>query len=64
MRTLAVAFNPATHPATGDAMFDLADNEMSLGMGQHGKTRIGPNGRISSPREQLNLIYKIFSRGD
>ena len=37
MRTLAVAFNPATHPATGDAMFDLAEDEMSIGMGQHGE---------------------------
>jgi dihydroxyacetone kinase-like protein len=37
MRTLAVAFNPATHPATGDAMFDLSEDEMSIGMGQHGE---------------------------
>jgi len=37
MRTLAVAFNPATHPATGDAMFDLAEDEISIGMGQHGE---------------------------
>jgi dihydroxyacetone kinase-like protein len=37
MRTLAVAFNPATHPATGDAMFDLGEDEMSIGMGQHGE---------------------------
>ena len=37
MRTLAVAFNPATHPATGDAMFDLGAEEMSIGMGQHGE---------------------------
>ena len=37
MRTLAVAFNPATHPATGDAMFDLGEDEMSMGMGQHGE---------------------------
>ena len=37
MRTLAVAFNPATHPTTGDAMFDLAENEMCIGMGQHGE---------------------------
>jgi dihydroxyacetone kinase-like protein len=41
MRTLAVAFNPATHPATGDAMFDLAENEMSIGMGQHGEAGTG-----------------------
>ena len=37
MRTLAVAFNPATHPATGDAMFDLGEEEMCIGMGQHGE---------------------------
>jgi dihydroxyacetone kinase-like protein len=37
MRTLAVAFNPATHPATGDAMFDLGEDEMCIGMGQHGE---------------------------
>lgn len=37
MPSLAVAFNPATHPATGDAMFDLAEDEMSIGMGQHGE---------------------------
>jgi dihydroxyacetone kinase-like protein len=37
MRTLAVAFTPATHPTTGDAMFDLAEDEMSIGMGQHGE---------------------------
>lgn len=37
MRTLAVAFIPATHPATGDAMFDLGEEEMAIGMGQHGE---------------------------
>ncbi len=37
MRTLAVAFKPATHPATGDAMFDLGEEEMAIGMGQHGE---------------------------
>ena len=40
MRTLAVAFNPATHPLTGDAMFDLAEDEMSIGVGQHGEVGI------------------------
>jgi dihydroxyacetone kinase-like protein len=37
MRTLAVAFEPATHPVTGETMFDLAKDEMSIGMGQHGE---------------------------
>jgi dihydroxyacetone kinase-like protein len=40
MRTLAVAFNPATHPITGDAMFELAEDEMSIGVGQHGEVGI------------------------
>ena len=40
MRTLAVAFEPATHPVTGDTMFELAKDEMSIGMGQHGEAGI------------------------
>jgi dihydroxyacetone kinase-like protein len=40
IRTLAVAFKPATHPTTGDVMFDLGDDEMAIGMGQHGEAGI------------------------
>jgi dihydroxyacetone kinase-like protein len=40
MRTLAVAFNPATHPLTGDVMFDLAEDEMCIGVGQHGEVGV------------------------
>ena len=41
MATLAVAVTSATHPATGEAMFELADDEMEIGMGQHGEAGTG-----------------------
>jgi len=37
MRTLAVAVTPATHPQTGDVIGQIADDEMEVGMGQHGE---------------------------
>lgn len=37
MATLAVAVSAATHPATGEPIFSLADDEMNVGMGQHGE---------------------------
>lgn len=42
MATLAVAMRTATHPASGQAIFDLADDEMEIGMGQHGEAGTGP----------------------
>jgi dihydroxyacetone kinase-like protein len=37
MATLAVAVRSATHPATGLAFGDMGDDEMEIGMGQHGE---------------------------
>jgi dihydroxyacetone kinase-like protein len=37
MRTLAVAVRTATHPATGQPIFELGEDEMEIGMGQHGE---------------------------
>ena len=42
MATLAVAMKTATHPASGQAIFELADDEMEIGMGQHGEAGTGP----------------------
>lgn len=39
--TLAVAVSPATHPATGHPFFQLPDDEMEIGMGQHGEAGVG-----------------------
>ena len=41
MRTLAVAVRTATHPSTGQAIFELPDDEMEIGMGQHGEAGTG-----------------------
>lgn len=41
MATLAVALKPATHPANGITIGDLADDEMEIGMGQHGEAGTG-----------------------
>lgn len=37
MATLAVAVSGATHPATGSLLADLGEDEMEIGMGQHGE---------------------------
>jgi dihydroxyacetone kinase-like protein len=37
MRTLAVAVSPATHPANAAVIGEIADDEMEIGMGQHGE---------------------------
>lgn len=37
MATLAVAARGATHPATGEAISILGEDEMEIGMGQHGE---------------------------
>ena len=37
MATLAVAASGATHPSTGSALADLGEDEMEIGMGQHGE---------------------------
>jgi len=41
MATLAVAVKPATHPVTGQEFFQLPDDEMEIGMGQHGEAGTG-----------------------
>ncbi|MGF1725414.1 dihydroxyacetone kinase subunit DhaK [Photobacterium nomapromontoriensis] len=43
MATLAVAMSNASHPQSGMAIGDLADDEMEIGMGQHGE---GGGGRM------------------
>ena len=55
MATLAVAMNSATHPATGDALFELADDEMEIGMGQHGEAGTGPS-KIMSADETAKVM--------
>ncbi|MBE3069457.1 MAG: dihydroxyacetone kinase subunit DhaK, partial [Planctomycetes bacterium] len=48
MATLAVALTSATHPSTGEAIFTLADDEMEIGMGQHGEAGTGSSKMLSA----------------
>jgi dihydroxyacetone kinase-like protein len=55
MATLAVALTPATHPSTGQAIFELADDEMEVGMGQHGEAGTGRS-KIKTADETAELM--------
>lgn len=48
MATLAVALKPATHPQNGQEIFELADDEMEIGMGQHGEAGTGRSLMLSA----------------
>jgi len=50
MATLAVAIKTATHPQTGEPIFELADDEMEIGMGQHGEGGTGRSEMMSADR--------------
>ena len=41
MATLAVAVTGATHPSTGAPISELGEDEMVVGMGQHGESGLG-----------------------
>ena len=57
MRTLAVAVKTATHPSTGEAIFTLGDDEMEIGMGQHGEAGTG-RGKLKTADETADIMLK------
>ena len=59
MATLAVALRGATHPQTGDAISVLGEDEMEIGMGQHGE---GGGGRqkIKTADETTEIMSKAL----
>jgi len=59
MATLAVAVRGATHPSTGILMADLGDDEMEIGMGNHGE---GGGGRqkMKSADETAELMINVL----
>ncbi len=59
MATLAVAVRSATHPCTGEAMFELADDEMEVGMGQHGEAGTGRM-KLKSADETARLMLDML----
>ncbi len=64
MATLAVAMNSATHPSTGDALFELADDEMEIGMGQHGEAGTGSSKILSADKTAEVMASSLASAID
>jgi len=64
MATLAVAMNSATHPATGNELFTLADDEMEIGMGQHGESGVGPTKLLSADDTARTMIERLVKAID
>lgn len=59
MATLAVAVRGATHPSTGAALADLGEEDMEIGMGQHGeKVMLIINGSGATTLMEQLIIYR------
>lgn len=61
MATLAVAMKTATHPATGGSIFDLPDDEMEVGMGQHGEAGTGPSKLLTADQTAGLMLERLLS---
>lgn len=67
MATLAVALKTATHPASGQAIFELADDEMEIGMGQHGEAGTGRSQIMTADQTAATMaeqLVKAIGAGD
>jgi len=62
MATLAVALKAATHPATGEEIFDLADDEMEIGMGQHGEAGTGKSAMLTADETAEKMITQLVKK--
>jgi dihydroxyacetone kinase-like protein len=60
MRTLAVAVRTATHPSTGQPIFELGDDEMEIGMGQHGEAGTGRMALKSADETAEIMLDKLL----
>ncbi len=60
MATLAVALKPATHPQSGQEIFTLADDEMEIGMGQHGEAGTGRSKMLSADDTAVKMAVQLL----
>ncbi len=60
MATLAVASSNCTHPQTGQAISGLADDEMEIGMGQHGEAGGGISKMLSADETAERMIAPLI----
>jgi dihydroxyacetone kinase-like protein len=59
MATLAVAITNCTHPQTGQAISDLPDDEMEIGMGQHGEAGGGRSKVLTADETASRMIAQL-----
>jgi len=64
MRTLAVAVTPATHPANAAVIGEIADDEMEVGMGQHGEGGGGIMKLASADETAKIMLDKLLDTTD
>lgn len=64
MATLAVAMRTATHPASGQSIFDLADDQMEIGMGQHGEAGTGPSKILTADQTAELMLERLLQAID
>lgn len=60
MATLAVALKPATHPQSGQEIFALADDEMEIGMGQHGEAGTGRSKMLTADETAVKMLTQLL----
>ena len=61
MATLAVAMRTATHPASGQHIFELADDEMEIGMGQHGEAGTGSCKIMTADQTVETMLSRLIA---
>jgi len=59
MATLAVALKPATHPANGLSIGEFADDEMEIGMGQHGEAGTGKSKMLGADQTAQVMASRL-----
>jgi dihydroxyacetone kinase-like protein len=65
MATLAVTMKTATHPQSGDYISTLPDDQMEIGMGQHGEGGgTGPQPIASADQVAEEMVEKLVSAVD
>ncbi len=60
MATLAVAMKTATHPASGQPIFELPDDQMEIGMGQHGEAGTGPSPILTADQTAQRMLEPLI----
>lgn len=61
LATLAVGLKPATHPANGIEIGSLADDEMEIGMGQHGEAGTGKSKLMSADQTAETMAKQLIA---